>query len=166
MTRTLVLNSSYQPVTTVTARRAAVLLLAESAELIEGTGEVFRSPSTSVPVASVIRLLGQVRVPGRYQVTLTRKAVLARDGGRCVYCDRVADSVDHVIPKSRVGGTHTWGNLVAACRACNTRKGARTPEEAGMTLRRRPNEPRGLEALTITLRGYQSSWAVWVHQER
>lgn len=162
MMRTLVLNSSYQPITTVSARRAAILLLDESAELVEGTGEYFRSPSTSVPVASVIRLLSQVRTPGRYRVNLSRKAILARDGGRCAYCNRPADSVDHVIPRSREGGCHAWTNVVAACRACNAHKGARTPEEAGMSLRRQPVEPRGIDALTLTLRGYQGSWSQWV----
>ena len=46
----------------------------------------------------------------------------------------------HVTPKSR-GGRDVWENLVAACVPCNNRKGNHTPEEARMTLRRKPFRP-------------------------
>jgi 5-methylcytosine-specific restriction endonuclease McrA len=43
-----------------------------------------------------------------------------------VYCGTVYDvdelTVDHVQPRTRQGD-HSGGNLVTACRACNTRKG-------------------------------------------
>lgn len=56
-----------------------------------------------------------------------RDRVLARDGHRCVYCARVLPpeelTVDHVQPVSR-GGDGSAGNLVTACRTCNTRKGS------------------------------------------
>ena len=45
------------------------------------------------------------------------------------------------MPRSR-GGTHTWENVVAACRRCNTRKGDRRPDEAGLALRTLPRAPR------------------------
>jgi 5-methylcytosine-specific restriction endonuclease McrA len=34
-----------------------------------------------------------------------------------------------------------WDNCVTACVACNTRKGNRTPAEAGMALLTRPRAP-------------------------
>src|SRR6202008_314913 len=40
------------------------------------------------------------------------------------------------------GGTHTWDNLVAACKSCNHRKGGKTPEEARVRLLRVPFETR------------------------
>ena len=46
-----------------------------------------------------------------------------------------------MVPRHR-GGGHTWDNLVAACKACNHRKGGKLPEEARMHLRRHPVEPR------------------------
>lgn len=52
-----------------------------------------------------------------------RLRVLERDGWKCAYCGAPARSVDHVIPRAR-GGTHDLGNLVAACRSCNSRKGS------------------------------------------
>lgn len=162
LSKTLVLNSSYQPITTIDPKRAAVLILTGAAELVEGTGMFYRSPSTSVPVASVVRLARQTRTPRRYRVHLTKRALFARDAGRCAYCLGMAENIDHVIPKSRPGGTHTWGNVVAACRKCNVRKGARTPEEAGMRLHREPAEPRGREAFVLGLSGFQESWRTWL----
>jgi 5-methylcytosine-specific restriction endonuclease McrA len=51
------------------------------------------------------------------------RRVLERDGYICAYCGEVADTADHVIPRSR-GGGDGLDNLVAACRACNASKGA------------------------------------------
>ena len=60
-------------------------------------------------------------------------------------------SLDHVLPRSR-GGRATWTNLVCACTKCNKRKGGRTPEEAHMTMIRKPTSPRRSPMLHIHLR--------------
>ncbi|WP_276200329.1 HNH endonuclease [Chelatococcus sp. XZ-Ab1] len=55
--------------------------------------------------------------------------VIARDGGKCVYCGTTEKlGADHAIPLSR-GGTNDISNLVACCEACNKSKGGRTVEE-------------------------------------
>lgn len=69
--------------------------------------------------------------------------IRARDGDACRYCAKTVNwrdrrsvdggTYDHVQPISR-GGTETVENLVVCCRGCNSRKSARTPEEAGMVL--------------------------------
>lgn len=63
--------------------------------------------------------------------------VLARDGHRCRYCERELSgdeiTFDHVMPRSRGGGDKPE-NLVVCCVSCNSRKGDKTPEEAGMVL--------------------------------
>lgn len=61
-----------------------------------------------------------------------RKQILLRDDFTCVYCGGSANSVDHVIPRSR-GGNNDPENLVAACTFCNSSKKDRTPDEAGMS---------------------------------
>ena len=57
-----------------------------------------------------------------------RSEIFSRDGFRCVYCGGVFEpddlSVDHVQPKMR-GGDGSAGNVVTACRGCNTAKGGR-----------------------------------------
>ncbi len=66
-----------------------------------------------------------------------RNEVYARDHYSCRYCG-IADYerewlvADHVIPLP--DGPTTAENLATACRPCNKRKGARTPEQAGMPL--------------------------------
>ncbi|HSR15907.1 MAG TPA: HNH endonuclease [Gemmatimonadales bacterium] len=141
MPQALVLNATYEPLSVVSARRAVVLLVRDKAELIESQGGHWSSERMSIPVPSVIRLLRYVKVPYRRRVPLNRRAVFARDGHACQYCGGPAENLDHVVPRSR-GGEHTWENVVAACRPCNTRKGDRTPSESGLRLRRRPLAPR------------------------
>jgi 5-methylcytosine-specific restriction endonuclease McrA len=141
MRNVLVLNASYEPLSIVSFRRATCLVLDDKAEIIEHDGGVLRSPSLTVPVPSVVRLRYMVRVARRRQAVLSRRAVFARDDHTCQYCGGAADSIDHVFPRSR-GGGHDWENLVAACRRCNLAKRDRTPEEAGMRLRRPGCPPR------------------------
>ena len=57
---------------------------------------------------------------------MKRNGIFERDGFRCVYCGEqfLAEelTLDHVQPRVR-GGDRSEGNLVTACRACNTLKG-------------------------------------------
>ena len=92
-----------------------------------------------MPFPTVIRLAYYVSVPYR-GVSLSRRAVFLRDGHTCQYCGGRAESIDHVLPRSR-GGQHTWENVVAACRRCNARKMNRLPSEAGLKLARKPVQP-------------------------
>jgi 5-methylcytosine-specific restriction endonuclease McrA len=142
MGRALVLNASYEPLCVVAARRAVILVLGEKAEAVEQTGLVLHSEHLVVLVPSVVRLRAFVSVPFRRRVAVSRRAVMARDGGLCQYCGSRADPIDHVVPRSR-GGEHTWENVVAACRPCNVRKRDRMLHETSMDLRRRPAAPRG-----------------------
>ena len=59
---------------------------------------------------------------------MKRDEIFERDGYRCVYCGERFPAeeltVDHVQPRAR-GGDRSEGNLVTACRGCNTLKGHR-----------------------------------------
>lgn len=140
MSGSLVLNASFEPLSVVSARRAVVLVLRGRAIALEERAEVWSSELAQIAVPSVVRLVSYVRVPHQRMATVTRRGVFGRDGARCQYCALPADSIDHVLPRSR-GGLHNWENVVACCRRCNTHKGDRLPEEAGMTLARRPRAP-------------------------
>lgn len=150
MTRALVLNATYEPLSVVSERRAVVLVLRQKADMVESGAAVWHSDRLSVPVPSVIRLRRYVKVPYARRVPLNRRAVFARDASTCQYCTRPAENLDHVVPRSR-GGPHTWENVVAACRRCNTAKGNRTPLEAGLELSRRPTAPRRHGWILVTL---------------
>ena len=157
MARVLLLNASFEPLSVVPVRRAVVLVLAEKAEVLHrGRGEL-RSERRSVPVPSVIRLVQFVRVPHRAVAPLSRRNVFARDGGRCQYCGRPAENLDHVVPRSR-GGAHAWENVVASCRACNARKEDRLPHECAMVPRRPPAAPHVHTAFVAAAGGLSSDW--------
>ena len=64
--------------------------------------------------------------------TAIRATILERDGKMCAYCGRRADTVDHIMPRSK-GGTEDSSNLVACCKRCNTKKSDRSLEDAGMS---------------------------------
>lgn len=136
----LVLNATYEPLCVVPLRRAVVLVLAEKAVVIESNGMTLHSERASFEVPSVLRLSRFVRVPYRARVPMSRRGVLGRDAGRCAYCDGRADTIDHVIPRSR-GGQHVWENVVAACARCNHRKSDRLLAEIGWSLPFTPAPP-------------------------
>ncbi len=140
MGRALLLNASFEPLCVVPMRRAVVLVLKEKAEIVVRNGAVLHSERAQLPVPSVIRLNHFVRVPYRNRVPLSRRAVFARDGHRCQYCNRAAENIDHVVPRSR-GGPHAWDNVVASCRSCNSRKEDRLLSEVGLRLPHPPREP-------------------------
>lgn len=99
------------------------------------------SPSLVIELPASVALRKYVHVPYRPNNRVSRHGVLSRDGHTCVYCAGRADTVDHLLPRSR-GGGDTWFNLVAACQSCNGLKGNRTPQEARMALVREPFEPK------------------------
>lgn len=159
--RALVLNATFEPLGVVSSRRAVLLVLDTKAELLHSTDRVFRAERLSVPEPSVVRLVRYVHVPRHYRVAVNRRTVFARDGSRCQYCGRAAENLDHVIPRSR-GGPHTWENVVAACRRCNTRKEDRLPHEAGMILRSTPVAPRHRVHLLALCGGASEEWGTYL----
>lgn len=142
--RVLLLNATFEPLTAVPLRRAVVLIVCGKAELVHGdaSGAVLHSAGCAVPAPSVIRLRQYVRVPYRGRVPLSRAALLLRDDHRCVYCGAKAETIDHVVPRSR-GGPHSWENCVASCRRCNHRKADRMLRELGWRLPAAPRAPHG-----------------------
>lgn len=140
MGSTLVLNTTYEPVAVVSARRAAVLVLRGKATMMQANGGVLRAEHIEIPLPSVVKLTRYVKVPHLRGSPVTRTAIFARDGFRCQYCEGPAETLDHVLPKSR-GGTHSWENVVACCQGCNLRKGSRTPAEWGRLPHSLPAKP-------------------------
>jgi 5-methylcytosine-specific restriction endonuclease McrA len=138
----LVLNASYEPLNVTTVRRAHVLVYKGKAEVLEQLDRPLASASDTFPWPHVIRLVHYVRVPHSVQRKISRRAVFARDGWRCVYCGVGGGrlTLDHVVPRSR-GGESIWENVVTSCATCNHRKGNRLLHEVHMTLRTPPRPP-------------------------
>jgi 5-methylcytosine-specific restriction endonuclease McrA len=103
----------------------------------DGT-RVLHTPREEFPVPSVIRRRTYINVRRRREASgMRRLRIYMRDKFRCQYCGEKHSpaelTLDHIFPRSR-GGENTPVNIVAACLACNNRKGSRTPEEARMPL--------------------------------
>ncbi len=158
---TLVLNATYEPLCVVPQRRALLLVIARKAVSLEESGTVVHSATAVVVVPAVVRLTRFVRVPHRVAVPLTRRAVFARDGGRCAYCSGNATSIDHVLPRSR-GGQHVWDNVVSACQRCNHKKADRTLAELGWRLRITPRQPAGTAWRIIGTGRADPCWAPYL----
>jgi len=138
----LTLNANFEPLNVCNTKRALMLVWLGKAEIVLNGRGVVRTSSTTFDLPSVIRLGHMVKRP-RSRIALSKREILRRDNYTCQYCGaqpRIL-TLDHVIPR-HLGGGHSWQNLVAACMPCNRRKGGRTPEMAGMPLRRQPFEPR------------------------
>lgn len=140
--KVLVLNSSFEPLQFCNARRAIVMVLKGRAEKVEVDGYLVRSPSVSMRLPTVIRLLRYVRRPYRPGVAFSKKNVFKRDHYTCQYCGASGGNLtlDHVVPRSR-GGATVWENVVVACQGCNAEKGDRPLQETSLSLLRHPVRP-------------------------
>lgn len=156
MTRALLLNASYEPHAVVSARDAVVMYLYDKVDIEQYSAEVFRSPSITVMVPSVMRLKDYVEMPpDKKSVLLGTNAVLGRDGHECAYCGLTGlkggqggnGTMDHIHPRGAMftsgmcrttcgnrydkphNGPHIWENVTASCRRCNALKRDLTLDE-------------------------------------
>jgi hypothetical protein len=99
-------------------------------------------------VITVNSIIGTRGVPGispfDLRPSLTNAKLFARDRNVCAYCgDHFHESEltrEHIVPFAQKGQNH-WMNVVTACKSCNHRKAARTPEQAHMPLLYAPYVP-------------------------
>jgi 5-methylcytosine-specific restriction endonuclease McrA len=158
---TLVLNRNWQPVHIATVARSLTMLWNEAAfvvdpddyrlyawadwaQLAPKAGEPFiRTVRFRMRVPEVLTLTRHDK-PRQTSVTFSRRNVFKRDHVTCQYCGirpgTEVLTIDHVVPRSQ-GGLTTWENCVLACVPCNAKKANRTPDQAGMKLRKPPVRP-------------------------
>ena len=151
MTQCVLLNADYSFLNMVHWKRAFCLLAKGKVEVVRETQQTIRNSSGQVfKVPAVMRLIKLIRTIYRARVAFTKRNVLVRDRFHCAYCGTRKEklSVDHIIPKSR-GGQTNFENCVAACKACNRKKGSRTPNEAKMYLNLKAFQPTISEFLRI-----------------
>lgn len=153
MDRTLLLSPAFEPMTTITWRKAITLLTLGKVEVVETYERDVRSTSVVFKLPCVVRLLSRFRRFQR-QVRYSKQNIFARDRWTCQYCGerRTIDELtqDHIVPRAQ-GGRTCWENVVTSCVDCNTRKANRTPEQAGMRLRSRPQRPGWLPMFIVHL---------------
>jgi 5-methylcytosine-specific restriction endonuclease McrA len=149
--RTLMLTPWMAPHKIISWERAVVLVVLHKVDVVEEYDEEIRSRSFSLRTPAVVRLKKASKTT-KHVVRFSRINVYTRDGFRCQYCGDKRPmrelNYDHVIPRVK-GGQTIWENIVTSCYACNDRKGSRTPEEAGMTLLRKPFKPQSLPVTPV-----------------
>ncbi len=191
----LVLNRFYMAIRVINVRRGLTLLYRGCAEVItieEGqyanydfeswcevsqfyalekqSGEDYiQAVNFELQVPRIVRLTRYDKIP-KSAVRFNRKNLFARDDHRCQYCGQTRPanqlSLDHVIPRAQ-GGKTTWENIVCSCMSCNSRKGGRTPSQAGMHLLSKPAKPRSNPAMAIPLNDPRyASWKTFVDNAR
>jgi len=166
--RSLLLNSSYEPMKIVSWQKAIVLWFQGKVEVVEFHNIFARSVRNSFQVPSVMRLKTYVRPRSYGAVRFCRENVYIRDNFTCQYCgDQFSPkhlTLDHVVPASKAG-PKSWTNVVAACRECNQRKANRTPEVARMPLLKQPTMPNWLPSVEMNFK-YSALPPTWLQYLR
>ena len=155
------LDVTGQPVSWVDWREAVCLYVSDRVAWTAGEyrfslhGGVSRltGETSIIEINSIIAVKGENRRRHRHlSPPLNNLELFRRDHHLCLYCGKAMKvsqlTRDHVKPISR-GGKNHWLNVVTACKRCNTRKGNKTPEEAGMPLLAIPYVPNVAEYLVL-----------------
>lgn len=178
----LVLNKNWQPFRIVKAAEAIADLFTGKFEVVENwevhdftswaelsklKDEIEKedhifvgSVNCRIAVPKVVRSLRAIKNKSG-SVRLSRRNLYLRDNNCCQYSGvrlpTTELNIDHVIPSSR-GGKSTWDNLVCCSIEVNQRKGNRTPEEAGLTLLRKPKKPSQYQLLMASIKNPPEEW--------
>lgn len=159
--RILRVNNSGQPLEWLTWQDAATLYcqgrvawtLGQHILTVKGGISRLFGIQSCLDIHSIIASSGKVFNGRRKAPPLTNRALFQRDQGTCMYCGSAFGvgrlTRDHVVPLSR-GGEDSWTNVVAACKACNQKKGSFLLENISMKLLALPYCPNTAEYLALT----------------
>ncbi len=168
-TTVLVLNRNWQAIHAKTPADAFCMMASGAATGLDVRGEdsilpvkwedwlklpvreedlAIQTPRGPIRVPTVIVAANYAKVPV-CRPRLGARGIWERDGGVCQYTGRKLapheGNIDHIVPLSR-GGRTTWENCVLSHREVNSKKGARLPQEAGLSLLRKPRVPKAMPA--------------------
>ena len=166
-TSTLILNHYMTPHRIAFWQDAITEIFTGKAEVLDEYDEVvYRNADRGmiIRMPAVVRLL-KPTTAFKKGVKFSRINVMVRDNFHCQYCGKKfpmgALNYDHVVPRVQ-GGKTVWENIVTSCYPCNDKKGARTPEQAKMKLRKTPYRPKTLPlAQPVILPSHRSVPKEW-----
>lgn len=177
--RVLVLSKAWQPINTVSVADAITKICSDRAKIIGPDYAQYtlddwidaKIVAKDMVYISSVRFrvaVPEVILSTYYTGFVRKKAKLSRNGIRnrdkvCQYCGKRDEvmNLDHVIPR-KLGGTSTWENLVLSCLKCNSKKGGRTPRQAGMELLKAPVEPHWSVVSSTSHGSFPSSWETFL----
>jgi hypothetical protein len=130
---------------------------------IEDHNVTIRSEKLWVLIPEILVLnTNNQKTSTKTRIALSKRKVFERDQNRCGYCGThltgSMKTIDHVIPISRGGPKHDYGNVVACCFPCNSQKGNRTPEEMGWTLAHKLTNPEANLLYHVPRAKWLESW--------
>jgi 5-methylcytosine-specific restriction endonuclease McrA len=144
---TILLNADYTILNFISLKRTMTLYLSNKIEIEKTYDNIKIHPKLEFGFPSIVRMKEYINIPyNKRRVSPKKKKIFIRDNYECQFCNKKINrengTIDHVIPKShsKYPG-HIWTNVVTCCHSCNNRKGSKTPEEAGMKLKKQPFAP-------------------------
>lgn len=139
MNQILLIDASFQPLQTVSRKKALKLNFLNKASFL---------------IPEVLQLLNYIHRKN-FRLRFTKRSIYLRDRYTCQYCGKAMKlseiTIDHVIPLSR-GGHNSFLNCVSCCQKCNVKKADRLPHEAGMFLIKKPWVPTNINLLEVHVR--------------
>lgn len=144
---TLLLNADYNPIQTITWKKAICLWFDDKVEIVEEYKDIdINSISFSMKCPAVVKLTTYKKHHKRNdKVKFSRYNVFYRDSFTCQYCGKKGQAqeltFDHVLPRSH-GGKTEWTNIVTACHPCNSKKANKLITEFGTNPIKPPREPK------------------------
>lgn len=165
----VLLNYDFTIINNIDVKKFAKLLIKGKAHVLNDRNDKDLSEHIKDCVVymkpKIVRMLYQISDIASRHIKYNRQRVFLRDKYTCQYCGAKPSklTIDHVMPESR-GGKTTYENCVTACFECNCFKDDRTPEEAGMKLRRKPFHPSIVDFFRIKFgnfdfEGIEINWA-------
>jgi 5-methylcytosine-specific restriction endonuclease McrA len=160
MEQVILLDFTYQPISTISLKKAIKLICKERVEVVQSSDKKIHE---SLFAPKVVRLLKSIAHMFKRTISWSKQTVFLRDNYICQYCGlevpKSKATVDHVIPTSR-GGKNTFANTVCSCYSCNNTKGNKLNSEAGLTLVRNPRTPTLLDLISIKFKDIDLS-GIW-----
>lgn len=144
MKKTLLLSASFEVLAFINLKKAVKLIVKDKVEIIENwQDDHITWGSGSIKHPSVLKLKSTFR-RNFFSAAFSRRALIKRDESRCQYCwiklTASQITIDHIKPRVQ-GGDNSFTNCVVCCQACNSKKGDKTLEQAGMKLLKKPTHP-------------------------
>jgi hypothetical protein len=160
----LILNKNWIPINTTTPKHSFALLYNDNAKSLnfkkDGDMELIswdewinldvdndlfvNTIRGGIKIPKIIVLTYFDKIP-KQAIKFTQKNIWERDNYTCQYTGKKINkfngNIDHVVPRSK-GGKTSWENCVLAHKDINAKKANNSPEEVGLKLLKKPNEPK------------------------
>lgn len=143
--RTMVLNSSYQPVSifpeilTISARDAIKSALSGGCDILSVYDRPIMGPRGHIETKELGMLFWPAVIANKHshrrretgELKFSKDYLYVRENFKCYWCDTPLKysnfTEDHLMPVSRGGDKRSWLNSVCSCTACNAAKDNNLP---------------------------------------